>query len=106
MLALANGVKSGGERSHWQSAFVRAIGDLDPQHLDLVERFTWTRVRLGLDFGNEDVLPYLMPGKSKGSGRTWPLYLPSSRCLRAMVCLPRSSWGAKVSVGAAGAYGS
>ncbi len=67
-LALADGVGSSGEPSHRQSALVRAIRDLDPQHLALLEQFTWTRIRLGLDFANEDVPPYLDAGQVEKIG--------------------------------------
>ncbi len=67
-LALADGVKSSGEPSYWQSALVNAMRDLDHQHLALLERFTWTRARLGLDFANDEVAPYLDAGQVEQIG--------------------------------------
>jgi hypothetical protein len=67
-LALADGVKSSGEPSYWQSALVNAMRDLDHQHLALLERLTWTRARLGLDFANDEVAPYLDAGQVEQIG--------------------------------------
>lgn len=53
-LALASGVSMPEDHDRWQSALVRTIRELGPEHLVLLDRFTWTANRLGLGDGSED----------------------------------------------------
>jgi hypothetical protein len=46
-LLLANGATAGDVTQNWQMAVADTIRDLRPQHLALLERFTWAADRLG-----------------------------------------------------------
>ena len=53
-LALARGSIGDGPQVAWETTFVRALDDLDPSHLALLDRFTWSSNRLGLGDGSSD----------------------------------------------------
>ncbi len=58
-LALGEGVATS-DADYWQSALVRAVRDLGPEHLALLDRFTWTTNKLGLGDGTSgdfDIVP-------------------------------------------------
>lgn len=50
-LTLASGAMQPDDQDRWRAALVRTLRDLDSEHFDLLDRFTWTSNRLGLGDG-------------------------------------------------------
>jgi len=52
-MSLAKGTSPGMSDAslRWEKTFVRVVDDLDPVHLELLDRFTWTSNQLGLGNG-------------------------------------------------------